>query len=119
MHMNNFPVSINFYNHTALIMRGDFNPLGEGGADHQCIAGDGGVAISLDVEICQVKTNRGRVAFCAKDGAAFFVGGHHKFVEGQSFDSLGRDPPLVEGQVFGAGRVVGGDVVLHDGVEVM
>ena len=119
MDVDDFPISIYFDDDAALIMRGDFDTIGEGCANHQGVASDGCVAISLDVEIGQIEADWSGVAFCAEDGAALFVGIHHKFVEGQSVDALGCDPPLVEGQVFGTGRVVGGDVVLHDGVEMM
>ena len=81
MNMNNFPIAVYFDDDAAFVVRGDFDALGESGANHQSIACDGGVAISLDIEIRQIKADRSGVAFCTEDGAALFIGGHHKFVE--------------------------------------
>ena len=51
MNVGDFPIIIYFNDDAALVMRGNFYAIGESGANHQSIAGNGCIAISLDAEI--------------------------------------------------------------------
>lgn len=53
--MHNLPLAIHFDHYAALVVRSDFDAFGQCRADHHGIAGNGSIAVALDVQVGQVK----------------------------------------------------------------
>src|ERR1051326_26025 len=71
------------------------------------------------MQIRQVKASRRLCfAFGAKHRSTFSIGGHHKFMKGQSVNAMWRDPPLVESQIFGSSLAIYFRVIILNGLQM-
>ncbi len=72
MHVDYFPLSVHLNHYAAFVVCSHFDPFWERGADEQCVAGNGGIAVALNVQVGEVKATLRFLSliFRAEDGSA-------------------------------------------------